>query len=282
MRCEVGRRQRGRAGDEQPRAARSAAASRVVAAASRARRWYIVGTPKSIVAPASSASAQAPGSNRPRCQSSPPRRSGPEQSEHEAVHVEQRQARGSRTVVGRPLPGVGEGVEVRGQRAAREHGALGQSRRARRVDDQRRVLGVAASSGSSPPCAATSTRRRRGSAESGKYMLWGADQDVGAAVVRGRGAARLAELRVHRDDRRTGRRARRRGATQVSRLGSAHTPTRSAPATRRATAAAGGAQLPVAERTVGHPQGRSRGRARARAARAARRRPCSSSQWLSG
>ncbi len=45
--------------------------------ASRAIRWYIVGTPNSIVAPALSAAAAAAGSKRPRWRSSPPRRSGP-------------------------------------------------------------------------------------------------------------------------------------------------------------------------------------------------------------
>ena len=59
------------------RAARSPSAIVGSCSASRAIRWYIVGTPKSIVAPPRSAAAAAAGSKRPRWRSSPPRRSGP-------------------------------------------------------------------------------------------------------------------------------------------------------------------------------------------------------------
>ena len=40
-------------------------------------RWYIVGTPNSIVAPSRRRAAAAAASKRPRWRSSPPRRSGP-------------------------------------------------------------------------------------------------------------------------------------------------------------------------------------------------------------
>ena len=62
-----------------------------------------------------------------------------EQPEHEPVDVEQRQPVGEDVLAG-PLPGVGEPVEVGGDRAARQHRALRPAGGARRVDDQRRVL----------------------------------------------------------------------------------------------------------------------------------------------
>ena len=55
------------------------------------------------------------------------------------MDVEQRQPVGEDVLAG-PLPGVGEPVEVGGDRAARELRALGAAGGAARVDDQRRVL----------------------------------------------------------------------------------------------------------------------------------------------
>jgi hypothetical protein len=63
----------------------------------------------------------------------PPQRA--EHAEHEAVHVEQRQGVDER-VGGRPRPGVGERVEVRGDRATREHRTFGRAGRAGGVDHQ--------------------------------------------------------------------------------------------------------------------------------------------------
>ena len=63
----------------------------------------------------------------------------PEDADDEAVHVEERQPVRN-DVVGRPLPRVGQRVEVGGDRAARQDGALGRPRGARRVDDERGCL----------------------------------------------------------------------------------------------------------------------------------------------
>ena len=62
----------------------------------------------------------------------------PEDADDQAVHVEERQPVGD-DVVGRPLPRVGQRVEVGGDRAARQDGALGRAGGARGVDDERRV-----------------------------------------------------------------------------------------------------------------------------------------------
>ena len=65
----------------------------------------------------------------------------PEHAEHEPVHVKQRQAVGQHVVAG-PLPGLGQRVQVGGDRAARQQHALRRAGRARRVDHERRRLGV--------------------------------------------------------------------------------------------------------------------------------------------
>ncbi len=57
------------------------------------------------------------------------------------MHVEQGEAV-HQGVLGGPLPGLGDGVQARGERAAGEHGTLGRPGGAAGVDDERRGPGV--------------------------------------------------------------------------------------------------------------------------------------------
>jgi hypothetical protein len=63
----------------------------------------------------------------------------PDHADHEAVDVEERQRVGDDVAL-RPLPGVGQGVQVRRDGPARQHGSLRRPGGARRVDDERRRL----------------------------------------------------------------------------------------------------------------------------------------------
>ena len=91
--------------------------------ASRPSRWYIVGTPNSIVAPSLSAAAAARGLEAAEVAQLAAAAQRAEQPEHEAVDVEQRQAVGEDVLAG-PVPRVGEAVEVGGDRAPRQDRAL--------------------------------------------------------------------------------------------------------------------------------------------------------------
>ena len=249
------RRTRGRAAAPSRRRAAGPASGRrrspASASASRPSRWYIVGTPNSIVAPSLSASAAAAASKRPRWRSSPPRRSGPSSAEHEAVDVEERQAVGEHVLAG-PLPGVGERVEVGGDRAAGEHRALGRPVVPRRVDDQRRVA-------------------RRWLARRGQLGAAGVDVDRAARAARrevGAGAPTMtsgalsvsdvlelaaAELRVDRHERRRRRRARRR-RRRTSRASIPPTPRRARAVELRRERGGRLAQLAVGERRGRRPR----------------------------
>ena len=124
-----------------------------------------------------------------------------EQAEHEAVDVEQRQPVGQ-DVVARPVPRVGEPVEVGGDRAPRQHGALRAAGRAGRVDDQRRVLVTRRDGGK-----VAAARCRIGAGEARRVVELRqpaggrADEDVGTAVGQHVRELAGAELRVDGDDR---------------------------------------------------------------------------------
>ena len=94
------------------------------ASASRPSRWYIVGTPNSIVAPSRSACAAVAGVEAAEVAQLAAAAQRAEQAEHEAVDVEERQPVGEDVLAG-PVPRVGERVEVGGDRAARQDRALG-------------------------------------------------------------------------------------------------------------------------------------------------------------
>ena len=146
MRCPVTRsiRSCSRAGsaaepDTKSRARASARASSGSASAASARRWYIVGTPKSIVASPAKLCADGLGreaSDVAKPSSEPDRAEG---AKDQAVNVEERQAV-DEDVLGRPLPRLGKGVEVRRDRAAGKDGAFRRTRRPGRVEDKRRRL----------------------------------------------------------------------------------------------------------------------------------------------
>ena len=109
--------------DTSSRAARRPSAIAGSSAAARPSRWYIVGTPNSIVAPSRSAAGGRRGLEAAEVAQLAAAAQRAEQAEHEAVDVEEREAVREHVGAG-PLPGVGERVEVGRDRAARQHGAL--------------------------------------------------------------------------------------------------------------------------------------------------------------
>ena len=127
--------------DTSSRARPTAAASAGSSAQSAASRWYMVGTPNSIVASrASSAPADAV-ENRPRWCSAPPRRSGPTMPMIRPCTWNSGSPCTS-TSSAVQLPRLGERVEVGGDRAARQHDALRRAGGPGGVDDERRRLAV--------------------------------------------------------------------------------------------------------------------------------------------
>ena len=108
------------------------------------------------------------------------------------MHVEQREPVGDDVVAG-PVPGVGERVEVRRDRAPRQHDALRRPGRAGRVDDDRGRLVV----GLARPVA-------------GGGEIDVVEHDLRRAVGQDVLELALARLRVDRDDRHARRPARRR------------------------------------------------------------------------
>ncbi len=103
--------------DTSSRAPDSARTSSGSAGSASAIRWYIVGTPNSMVAPSFSSWATPSVVNRPRWRTRAAAAQRAEGAEDQAVHVEQGQAV-HQHVVGRPPPRVGEGVQRRGDRTA--------------------------------------------------------------------------------------------------------------------------------------------------------------------
>ena len=161
----------------------------------------------------------------------------PEQAEHEPVHVEQRQPVREDVLAG-PLPGVGEPVEVRGDRAARQHRALRPAGRAGRVDDERGVLVARVAAGQLAAAGVEVADPARRSSR---------------APSRHRRRARLSESTCSSSPRPSfgftgtsgiARAARPTAATHVSSVDSAQTATRSAPSSSRASAAAASRSSP--------------------------------------
>jgi hypothetical protein len=117
------------------------------------------------------------------------------------VHVEERQGVSQHVVPG-PLPRRGEGVEVRGDRAHRQHRPLGLPGGARRVDHERRVLLVALGSRqlAAAPLHVDPLEPRR-LLELGQRVGGRAEQHFGPAVGEHVRELAHAELRVDRHER---------------------------------------------------------------------------------
>ena len=112
-------------------------------------RDHTVGTPKYIVP---LAHRRTPAESACRCEPGSIRHASAEHAQHQAVHVEQRQPV-HEGVGRRPLPRVGQTIEVGSDRPPRQHDALGKARRAGGVHDQRRRRRRRA------PCRTTRTHR---------------------------------------------------------------------------------------------------------------------------
>ena len=168
----------------------------------------------------------------------------PEDADDQAVDVEERQPVGD-DVVGRPLPRVGERVEVGGDRAARQDGALGRAGGARRVDDERRRLLGGLGRRGPPPRAARSTSMRGRAASA-----WGSSTPGAQRIVSGALSSTMWPSSR---------------SPAFGLMGTAATPASSAPMT--ATRRLGHRQRPHADALARPPPGRPRARPRRAAAR---------------
>ena len=204
-----------RPGDQQPCAA-DRRGQRRIALESAASRWYIVGTPNSIVARPASAVGRGLGGEAAEV----PRRAAaaqrPEHAQDQPVDVEQRQPVRDDVLTG-PRPRVGERVEVGGDRPPRQHDALRRPGRARRVDDDRRRLVVRRVRGHAPDAERSTSSSVRSGAESDRMCSSSRSPDFGLIGTIGTPAASApttATTRLqrrfgdHRDARRTRRPAR--------------------------------------------------------------------------
>ena len=109
----------------------------------RAKRSYIVGTPKkSVACSARAASSTASGSNRGCSTTDAPRQQRAVQTDTEPVHVEQRE-REHEPIVGLPPPRQLQRGGAREHVAVGEERALGRAGGARRVAEHRAVVGRA-------------------------------------------------------------------------------------------------------------------------------------------
>ena len=184
-----------------------------------------------------------PGRSGPVCTAVPPRRSGPRipttrpwtwnsgrpwATTSAAVHC----------------PGVGERIEVRGDRPPRQHRALGRPGGARRVDDQGRRLGVVRLGGESPrvrPPGRAAARRDRPRSPAGRPTARRRGRPGGKQQRLGLGVADdVRELarpeRGLSGTTGTPARSAARTATAVSIRGSASTATRANPSSAPASA----------------------------------------------
>ena len=205
--------------------------------AARASRWYIVGTPNSIVAPSRSA-AGGRGSLEPaEVAQLAAAAQRAEEAEHEPVDMEQRQPVREHVLAG-PLPGIGEPVEVRRDAAPRQDRALRPAGGAGGVDDQRGVL-VAGVDGGQLAAAGVEVdgEAARRVLELGQGVLGRADDRVRAAV--GEHVLELARGPAWGSPAPAGCPAQRAAtdATHASSVDSAQTATRSTPASSAASAA---------------------------------------------
>ena len=142
----------------------------------------------------------------------------PEDAQHETVYVKERQCM-NEDVVGRPLPGLPESVEVRRDCRRRQHRALRRSGRPRREeDDGGAVIGrcfISNGCGAIPTrrrtaprhhrCGVTRTRHddpRQAFERSGKRSACRRGERVGPARVEDVGQLPRSERRVDRHDRR--------------------------------------------------------------------------------
>ena len=238
--------------DTSSRALANPRATSASLSASAASRWYIVGTANSIVASSSSAAAAAAAEKRPRCRTPPPRRTGPSVPRMSPWTWNSGSACATTSS---PVHShaCGERVEVRGDRAPRQHGALRRPGGTGRVDDDRRCVlarlgGDLAAARREVDIDALATRRCLWDAEPRR-----AQQQLGVAVVEDVRELALPRLRVDRRD----RHARQQRADHRDRdLRLVHRPGGHALAAGDAVGHRGGriAQLPVGQRAVAEPQ----------------------------
>ncbi len=158
-------------------------------------------------------------------------------AEDQPVHMEQRQPVHEDVVAG-PLPGVGERVQRRGDRPARDDGTLGRAGGAGGVDDEGGVLVAGETSGPATPAPRTSmsTRSKWRSAE-GSSSPGAASTRVGALSVRMWPSSFSPDFGLS-GTAATPARSAATTATAVSSELVAHTATRPAPAHRAARASA--------------------------------------------
>ena len=236
------------------RAARSPSAIDASSAAARPSRWYIVGTPNSMVAPSRSAPAAAAGSKRPRWRSSPPRRSGPNRPiTRPWTWNSGSPCASTSSPVQAHAPASASRLEATD--AARQDGALGAAGRARGVDHERGIL-VAGLRGRQVAAARAEVDREpaRRMLERRERVAGGADDHVGPAVAEHVLELRAAQLRVDRHERDAGAEGGgRRDAGLQRRLGPHRDALRAAEL--RGERRGGLAQLAVAEPVPGHGDG---------------------------
>ena len=180
---------------------------------------------------------------------------GTEQPDHKPVDMEQRQPVDDDVITG-PVPGVGERVEVGGERPLRQDRALGATGGPRRVDDQRRIVvrggGVRQLAPTGADVDREATERVR---ERRHGLIRGADQHVGLAVGEDVQQLRTAELGVDRDQRGAHAHHGHGGYTELERrLGPDGDATR--PVEPGRDDGGGFAQLSIGERGTRHRHGR--------------------------
>ena len=235
--------------DTSSRALARAFASAGSSGRASAIRWYIVGTPNSIVAPSLSSRATPAVFEPTQMPYGSAAAQRAEDAQDQAVHMEERQPVHEDVVAG-PLPGVRERVEGGGDGPARDDGALGRAGGAGGVDDEGGGLGGARCRATRPPCrvpstaASTSTSMRSNAASAGGSSAPGAastsvgalsdtmcpsslSPDFGLSGTAGTPASSAATT-----------------PTAVSRVGVAHTATRPASAIRRPAVRAAAASSP--------------------------------------
>jgi hypothetical protein len=129
------------------------------------------------------------------------------------VDVEEREPVGEDVLTG-PVPRVGEAVEVGGDRAPRQHRALGLPGGPARVDDQRRVLVAGVRAGQLAPAGVDVDGER---AWCVGEVAGRADDDIRLGVGQDVLELAAAELRVDRDERDAGGERGHRGHARLER-----------------------------------------------------------------
>ncbi len=223
------------------RARPTAAAAAGSVASSSARRWYWVGTPKTRVAPASTAAASADAANVPRWCSAPPRRSGPSTPSTSPCTWNSGRAWASRSSAVQSQASA-SASRFAATAAAGQHGALRRPGGPGGVDDQRRSgsrqVGIDVSHRSRVPTRGGSGSGGRSASGAGRSAPGAASTALGRRVGDDVRQLARAAARVDRHRRHARRAAPRRSRRRCGSVGVAYTATRSSPAISRARAPA--------------------------------------------